>query len=81
MNDTYIGKLFVMGWHPPNPKIVDNTKGNFLFMVLSKSDNKYYPKEGYLCESLTSGRQYIYNEYEIISGLVAYKQWKEHNNV
>jgi len=81
MNDPYIGKLFLMEWHPPNPNIVNNTEGTFLFMVMEKTYDKYRSKGGYLCESLTSGRQYVYNEYEIIRGLVSYKHWKERNNV
>jgi hypothetical protein len=80
MNDPYIGKLFLMDWHPPNPNVADNRSGVFLFMVVSKG-LEHHSKDGYLCESLTSGRQYIYNEFEIISGLVQYKQWKEKNNV
>ncbi len=86
MNDPYIGKLFLTEWHPPNPNIINNTEGTFLFMVMEKTitlaradDN--INKEVYLCESLTSGQQYIYNEYEIIRGLVSYKNWKEQNNV
>lgn len=79
MNDPYIGKLFLMDWHPPSFG-VDLKQPLYLFIVISKNDN-VHGKDGYLCESLKSGRQYIYNEYEIISGLVHYKQWKERNNV
>ena len=75
MSDPYIGKLFLKGWHPPSHGVDLNQK-IYLFMVVSKGKNA---KKGYVCESLTSGRQYIYNEYEIISGLVQYKQWKENN--
>lgn len=80
MNDPYIGKLFLMDWHPPSHG-VDLTQPLYLFIVMEKTNHKYDSKDGYLCESLKSGRQYIYNEFEIISGLVHYKQWKENNNV
>ena len=79
MSDPYIGKLFLMEWHPPSHG-VDLTQKIYLFLVTSKG-KEHHTKQGYICESLTSGRQYIYNEYEIISGLVNYKQWKEKNNV
>jgi hypothetical protein len=79
VNDPYIGKLFLMDWHPPSFG-VNPTQRIYLFMVVGKG-KEHHTKQGYICESLTSGRQYIYNEYEIISGLVQYKQWKEQNNV
>jgi len=80
MSDPYIGKLFLMEWHPPSHGVDLNQK-IYLFMVMEKTNHEYQSKTGYVCESLISGRQYIYNEYEIISGLVSYKQWKEKNNV
>lgn len=80
MNDPYIGKLFLMDWHPPSHG-VDLYQKIYLFLVTGRSGDAFAGKSGYVCESLTSGRQYIYNEYEIISGLVNYKHWKEKNNV
>jgi hypothetical protein len=76
MNDSYIGKLFAMDWHPPSVG-VDLEQNIYLYMVVSAAAHG----NDYICESLTSGRQYVYNEYEIIRGLVSYKHWKEQNNV
>ncbi len=83
MNDSYIGKLFAMDWHPPSVG-VDLEQNIYLYMVVSPvaHGNDYIAHgNNYICESLTSGRQYVYNEYEIIRGLVSYKNWKENNNV